>query len=215
VGPFRLAVQIRSDPGGDLAFAGGGGAVSGFCAQAARPVDPARSGREDPGYFSRLTVGFLGTLLPTLGLWLFLVLIYALYSYSRCCAAISGLILLTMLLGIGVMIPDLAAVRGGFRAASFAWRLVRVSDPRRGRLKLLVIIMAVTIVADEVITQILERRGRLASDHGRQEPGQQHHRRADAANHRLRAAVFRQGRPARPAVAGLRPLPAQGYRARA
>ena len=111
-----------------------------------------------------------------------------------------GLILVTVLLGIGVVNLTWQLSEAVFAPGLSQWRLVGVTDRAARRLKLLVLIMTVTIVADEVITQILGRRGRLASDHNRQEPGQQHHRRADAPGNRLRPKPFpgKDGRPDRP-----------------
>ncbi len=109
----------------------------------------------DPGYFSRLSVGFLGTLLPTLGLWLFFIFIYALYNYFSVLRGDIGLILMTLLLGIGVVNLTWQLSEAVFAPRLSQWRLVAVTDRAARRLKLLVLIMTVTIVADEVITQIL------------------------------------------------------------
>ncbi|MFZ2102188.1 MAG: mechanosensitive ion channel domain-containing protein [Oricola sp.] len=110
----------------------------------------------EPGYFSRLSVGFLGTLLPSAGLLVFLVLVYALYSYFGVLRGDIGILLLTFLFGVGVIFLVWQLAEAVFAPRLPAWRLVRVTDHAALMLKWLVLVMAVTIVADEMITRILQ-----------------------------------------------------------
>jgi small-conductance mechanosensitive channel len=111
---------------------------------------------EEPGYFSRLTVGFLGTALPTLGVWLFLILVYALYTNFGVLRGDIGLLLLTFFVGIGVIFLVWQLAEAVFAPRLPAWRLVKVSNPAALTLKLLVVVMTVTIVVNVVITEMLK-----------------------------------------------------------
>lgn len=110
---------------------------------------------EDPSYFSRLAVGFLGTLLPALGIWVFLVLIYALYDYFAVLRGDIGQLLLAIFLGIGVITLITQLAEAIFAPRLSQWRLINVTDRAARVLEILVVCMAVTIVADETITRIL------------------------------------------------------------
>ncbi|GAB4356500.1 MAG: mechanosensitive ion channel family protein [Oricola sp.] len=111
---------------------------------------------EEPGYFSRLTVGFSGTLLPAVGIWLFFILIYALYANFGVMRGDIGIVFLTFFIGIGVIILVWRLAEAVFAPRFPAWRLVPVSNRAASTLKWLVVAMAVLTVADEVVTAMLE-----------------------------------------------------------
>lgn len=111
---------------------------------------------EEPGYFSRLMVGFLGTLLPTMAVWVFLASVYALYDYFGVLRGDIGLLLLTFFIGIGVVYLVWQLADAIFAPRLPAWRLVPVSTRAAWMLKLFVVVMAVTIVADEEIARALQ-----------------------------------------------------------
>jgi len=111
---------------------------------------------EEPGYFSRLTVGFSGTLLPAVGIWLFLILIFALYTYFGVMRGDIGIVFMTAFIGIGVIILIWRLAEAVFAPRLPAWRLVPVSDRAALILKWLVVAMAVLTVADEVVTAMLD-----------------------------------------------------------
>jgi small-conductance mechanosensitive channel len=110
----------------------------------------------EPGYFSRLIVGFLGTLMPAAGVWLFLVLVYALYNHFSVLRDDIGQILVAVFLGVGVIYLIWQLSEAVLAPRLSQWRLVAVTDRAAVLLKLLVLVMAVTIIADDVITQILK-----------------------------------------------------------
>jgi potassium-dependent mechanosensitive channel len=111
---------------------------------------------KEPGYFSRLTVGFSGTLLPAVGVWLFLILTYTLYAYFGVMRGDIGVVLLTFSLGIGVIILVWRLAEAVFAPRLPQWRLVPVTDRAALVLKWLVVAMAVLTVADEVMSSMLE-----------------------------------------------------------
>jgi len=110
----------------------------------------------EPDYLSRLTVGFLSTLLIAFGVWVFFILIYALYVHFGVMREDIGVVLLTIFIGIGVIILILRLAEAVFAPTLPAWRLVPVSDHAARMLKWLVMAMAIVTVADEVLTSILE-----------------------------------------------------------
>jgi len=110
---------------------------------------------EEPGYFSRLTVGFSGTLLPAVGVWVFFILIYALYANFGVMRGDIGIVFMTFFIGIGVVILVWRLAEAVFAPRLPAWRLVPVSDRAAWALKWLVVAMAVLTIADEVVTAML------------------------------------------------------------
>ncbi|QKV17337.1 mechanosensitive ion channel family protein [Oricola thermophila] len=111
---------------------------------------------EEPGYFARLTVGFSGTLVPAVGVWLFFVLIYALYAYFGVMRGDIGVVFLNLFIGIGAIILVWRLAEAVFAPRLPAWRLVRMSDRAALALKWLVVAMAVLTVADGMVSAMLE-----------------------------------------------------------
>ncbi|MCI5076198.1 mechanosensitive ion channel domain-containing protein [Oricola sp.] len=109
----------------------------------------------EPGYFSRLLIGFLGTLLPTLGVWVFLSLVFATYSYFSVLRGDIGAILASLFVGTAVIVLVSQLAEAVLAPRLSQWRLVAVTDHAAGILKFLVVVMAITTVFNEVITQIL------------------------------------------------------------
>ncbi|MEN0000703.1 MAG: mechanosensitive ion channel domain-containing protein [Pseudomonadota bacterium] len=111
------------------------------------------SEHDAPTFFARLTIGFWYTLLPTLVFWFWLGAAYFIFDFLNIWRPdIAGLVQ-TLIAGLAILFLIIQLSRAVFAPYVPNWRLIKVPQRSAFLLHALMVVMAIIVVADAVITR--------------------------------------------------------------